>query len=89
MSLQQHDNRLQKNPNNLQNVRDELRNVIELMGPSTPHLTLNSSSEADNEESYVTSTSIYSSVLEVCRCMCSLRDNSNIKIIGKTYKYKN
>lgn len=32
------------------------------MGPATPHLTQNSSSEADNEESIYESTSIFSSV---------------------------
>lgn len=45
-------------------MKEELQNVIELMGPSTPHLTLTSSNEADNEES-IMETSIYSSLLQV------------------------
>lgn len=51
--------------NDLQDVKDELINVIELMGPSTPQLPVNGTSEGDNEESYYTSTSIYSSVVQV------------------------
>lgn len=60
--------------NNLQNVQDELRNVIELMGPNTPQLTIKSSSDTDNEESsYIASTSIYSSVLQVNNILFNLK----------------
>ncbi|GJQ84528.1 hypothetical protein Trydic_g20025 [Trypoxylus dichotomus] len=65
LSLKRNDGQKHRSPRNLQTVREELRNVIELMGPNSPHLVLNSSSEADNEESYITETSFYSSVVQV------------------------
>lgn len=50
---------------NLQNVRNDVTNAIDLMGPNTPHYSNNPSYEADNEDSFFTSTSGLSSVQKV------------------------
>ncbi|KAF2904944.1 hypothetical protein ILUMI_01225 [Ignelater luminosus] len=50
----------------LYDVRNQLQNVIDVMGTTTPHLIYSSfSGDADNEESVISSTSIISSVLQV------------------------
>lgn len=46
-------------------LRNDMHNIINQMGPSTPHFINNTSSEADNEESIFESTSVVSSVCKV------------------------
>lgn len=50
------------NPATVRNLRNQVQTLINQMGPATPHLTQNSSSEADNEESVYETTSVFSSV---------------------------